>query len=156
MCRSAGLGALLALAATAVAAAVIEVSLPVVAGDELSIRLVRDGRPLAGVLVSATYNPRSEVAREEPLGTTAVDGRLRWRPRAAGLVRLEARVAAPAAAAPATVSRDLAVRFRRVPRSGLATLLTAAAVLVCGLFAGLRESAVPGPSRGGARGRPST
>ena len=134
---------LLGLASTAAAGAVIELPPSVVAGREISLEFVSDGQPLAGVEVIATYNPRSAVASAESVGTSGADGRLLWRPRAAGLVRLEARVAGPEGAA-ATVTRDIGVRFDRVPVAGLVTLLAAAAILGSGLVAGMRGPAVKG------------
>lgn len=138
MSRISVIGAVvLALAAPVAVAAGIELAGPAVAGEPVELRVVVDGQGLAGAAVIATYHPRSRVAREEPVGETGADGRLAWRPRAAGLVRLEVRGAAADPAAAPVALRDLGVRYPRPSRSGLTTLLLAAAILAAGLLAGL-------------------
>lgn len=141
MRRLLGLLAVLSVAPAA-AATVIELTRSPVVGVEQTVRLVGVGQALPGVPIRATYHPRSEVTVVERLGTTDADGSLRWRPRAAGLVRLTAPIGEP----PVAVHRDVAVRFRRTPGSGLATLLLAAAVLASGLAAGLRRASSLGSS----------
>ncbi len=97
--------------------------LPLVAGVEVEVEVV-DGGQRDGLEV--VYRPMSQVSRQEKL--EVVDGVVRWRPRRAGLVRLRLMGEGVELA-----RLDLAVRYPRVPISGLVVLLLVVMAFAVGL-----------------------
>lgn len=82
-----------------------------------------DDKPLAGVVIRATYYPATELEREADVCTTGVDGICRWAPEIAGLVRLHTDAD----------ERVIAVRYDRVPISAVIVFLAAGTILFGGL-----------------------
>ncbi len=97
--------------------------------------VMRDGRPLPGVVVTARYRPNSETSFTETLAPTDSAGSVLWTPRDAGIVTLEARASTVDEAPIAT--HDVAVRFERFPPAGLAIMIFAALLLFGGAGFGM-------------------
>ncbi len=100
-------------------------------GEEVEIRLLaveEGGKPIR---LWAIHRPGSLLEKEEELAFSFSEAR--WRPRRAGLVRLELRRGAEILA-----SRDLAVRYGSRPRGALPLLIFAAGLLFGGGALGLR------------------
>ena len=103
--------------------AAIEPQAPVVAGQEVTLVVTRDGEPAAGVSLRQTRWPGLPDAAVGPIGTTDRDGRVAWTPLASGLTLLEGgEQSAIAAVQP------------RAPGAGYALLLAVAGALVAGLL----------------------
>jgi len=60
-------------------------------GTPAVVTITEAGRPVAGVSVSATYNPKSKMAETEQLGTTDARGRVNWTPINTGIITITAR-----------------------------------------------------------------
>jgi hypothetical protein len=93
-----------------------------------SVRLTvtdAEGMTVAGALVRAVYRPQSEVERAEEIGTTDDGGRVSWTPTGAGIVNLEAVLPSDRE----SLSRNISVRFRGIPTTGLFILAFAGLIL---------------------------
>jgi len=75
--------------------------------------------------------PGSRVSETEDLGSTTGGGLIVWRPREAGLVRLEAE--GPGGE---TAVRDVSVRYRSVSPGGIIVLASAGLILLTGMLVG--------------------
>ncbi len=91
-------------------------------GEPCLVKITREGLPAAGIAVSVTYRPNSEVAITEEIGRTDARGELSWTPRSAGIGMLAAE------GCDLTVS----IRFRGIPIGGLVVMLLAAMILFGG------------------------
>jgi hypothetical protein len=97
-------------------------------GQEVLVTLEGD---LAGrdFLLRVTYRPNAQTASQEEL--PARGGELRWVPRDAGIVELQA-LALDAAEAPAMATARVAVRYGGFPASGLLVMSIAGLLLFGG------------------------
>lgn len=120
---------------TCSAGAAITTDPPVpVEGETATIRVTGEAdAPVAGAAVQAVYRPGSNVERAVEVGTTGADGTVAWTPDGAGLVALTA------GEGDAAQSKNLSVRFRGLPLSGLIILLGAGIVLYGGIIRGFRS-----------------
>ena len=90
---------------------------------------VRDaeGRPIEGAQVTVVFRPGSEVEHCVDLGQTGRDGRCAWTPEDAGIVRMCAEW--ERAGLRCSAYRNVSVRFRHVPASGVVVALVAGLIL---------------------------
>lgn len=140
--RTAGVICVLLLwAAPALSATIAWSPADPVEGQPATVTLTEGDLPLAGASVRAVYQPGSEVARTEEIGLTDDAGTLAWTPVRAGVVRLQAEVTTPDTTF--VVSRNLSVRFHRVPWMGLLVMAAAGLVLYGGVVRGFRLLGAP-------------
>ena len=105
-------------------------------GDSVAVVIHQEGIASLGEMrLVATYGPGTVLARTKVVEAYVASEPIAWKPRKAGLVRLELRdVTSDAVLA----TRDLAVRYPGRPRGGLAVLLLAGLALAGGVGIGLR------------------
>lgn len=101
-----------------------ELSGHLVQGRRVALRFERDGRPAAGVVVTARYreNASRAITHQEDVGTTGADGTLAWTPEDAGVVVLSWEGG----------SRNVSVLYARTPLLGVLIAVFAGIVLVGG------------------------
>jgi len=97
-------------------------------GQPTVIEVLDGGVPVAGAAVEVLYRPNSEAATLEMIGTTDARGRIAWVPSNAGLAQVTALVPAGGQA----LGVDVAIRWSRMPASGLVILVVAAILLFGG------------------------
>ncbi len=140
---AAGLG-LVAAAAGAGADITVDPAFPTT-GKPAVVRVAGEAGPVAGARVSVLYRPGSEVSRTDSLGVTGSDGALSWTPVEAGVATISAGVPDSTGAIVAQ-SRNLSVRFRGLPASGLFILIAAGVILYGGVILGFRMLGSPPPA----------
>lgn len=100
----------------------------------VKVSVTDDGSPVVEATILVTYRPNSQTIDTETLVTNQ-RGVALWRPRDAGIARLELRSDDPQHAALSTL--NVAIRFGGPPASGVAVMIVAGILLFGGAGFGM-------------------